>query len=126
MDSNTPSWGHSVRRIADAVLGLVQSRLELFALELEEEKWHTLRALLWLALGGGLLATGGLVAVTALGIFLWEAARYAGLIGLAILLMGAGGLTLQRLRRALLSRPRPFAQSISEFRKDRECLLKHD
>lgn len=114
----------SLRGLLDAALGLVQRRVELLALELQEEKTRALdlvvRAAALVVLG---LLT--LVAATAtLVVALWSTSPVLvlSLVTLAYGL-GAAGLALG-LRRRLRDGPKPFAGTIEEFRKDRECFGK--
>ena len=112
----------SVRRIASSVLGLLHNRLSLAAVELQEEKLRAISVLLWLCGAAVLAAAGIMVAIASLGLFLWERAGYAGLIGLALAALGAGFVVLLLLRRRILRGPQPFAVTMAEFSKDLECL----
>jgi uncharacterized membrane protein YqjE len=115
-------WIESLRRAGDALLGLAQSRCELFAVELQEEKLRAVNAVVWLVEALTLGAAGLLVALGALAIYLWAVAGYLGLAGLSIGLLGAAGGVFVAVRHRLRSGPPPFAETIAEFRKDRECL----
>jgi uncharacterized membrane protein YqjE len=124
---HTPKgWWASLRRIGDSLLGLVQNRFELFAAELREEKLRAVSLLLWLGGALALGAAGLLVGMGALALFLWEAAGYVGLAGLALAaLMSAAGI-VWTIRRRIHTGPGPFAETIAEFKRDRECLLQKD
>ena len=113
---------NSVRRIGGSLLGLMETRIELFALEFQEEKLRAFRLMAWFALAVALGAASVLVTVGALGLYLWQTAGYAGLIGLAIATLGAGGAILWSIHRRILHRASPFTETISEFRKDAACL----
>lgn len=114
----------TLRRMGDSLLGLLHARLQLFSLELQGEKFRLLDTLLRLALAVVLGSVGGLVGIAALGLFLWEVAGYAGLIGLSsVLLLSAAGV-LYWSRRRWRESPRPFEATIDEFQKDRACLQK--
>ena len=110
------------RRIASSVLGLLQNRLSLAAVELQEEKLRIVSLLIWVGVALVLAASGIMVAIAALALFLWERAGYAGLIGLSVVTLGAGLLVVWLLRRRILQGPRPFAVTVDEFHKDLECL----
>jgi uncharacterized membrane protein YqjE len=112
----------SDRRIASSVLGLLHNRLSLAAVELQEEKLRAISLLLWLCAAVGLATVGLLVVVAALGLFLWERAGYAGLVGLAFAAFTGGFVVLLLLRRRILRGPQPFAVTVAEFEKDLECL----
>jgi uncharacterized membrane protein YqjE len=77
---------------------------------------------IWLGVAGALGAAGLLLGLGALALFLWETTRYAGVVGLALAcLAGAGGMAWTLWNR-IYAGPVPFAETIAEFRKDRECL----
>lgn len=116
----------AARGIASSLFGLVQTRVELFALELQEEKLRTVRLLVWLSVATALGAAAILVTIGALALFLWRAAGYAGLAGVAggTLLLAAG--LFWFLRQRIVNGPEPFEATIAEFRKDAECLRRKD
>lgn len=115
-------WLNSLRRAGDSLLGLVQSRIELFAVELREEKLRDLNLLVWLVVALALVVAGLLVGLGALAIYLWDIAGYLGLVGLALATLAAGAGILLGIRRRIQNGPIPFAETIDGFRKDRECL----
>lgn len=104
------------------MLGLAQSRFELFAIELQEEKLRALSLIVWLVAALMLGAAGLLVGLGALAFWLWHVAGYPGLIGLMLAALAAGAGLLWRLYRRIQAGPAPFAETLAEFRKDRECL----
>ncbi|MGH7956241.1 MAG: phage holin family protein [Opitutaceae bacterium] len=112
----------SARRITSSVLGLLHNRLSLAAVELQEEKLRAINLLLWLCAAIVLGAAGLMVVIAALGLFLWERAGYAGLVGLALAALAGGFVVLWLLRRRILRGPQPFATIVAEFGKDLECL----
>ena len=116
----------SLRRLLDSALALVQNRFQVFTVELQEEKIRLvdllLRAVVVVVLGFMTL-----IAATALLVVgLWDTSPVAVLavVTLAYGLTAAGiGYSLkQRLQRG----PPPFAVTLAEFKKDRECLGKRD
>lgn len=119
-------WLDALRRSGDSVLGLVQNRLELFSVELQEEKLRAIKLLVWLAVALALALAAILVAAGALAIFLWQVAGYWGLIGLALLTLGGAAGIVWRLRQQLHTGPTPFNATVTQFKKDRECLRKKD
>jgi len=111
-----------LRRFGHSVVGLLHTRAELFAVEWQEEKLRAIRLLVWVALAIALGVAGVLVAVGALALFSWETAGYPGLVALAAVCLGLVAILLWRLKRAILCGPLPFAETLSQFRKDAECL----
>jgi uncharacterized membrane protein YqjE len=114
-------WLNSIRRAGDALLGLAQSRFELFAVELQEEKLRALDVIVWLVVALALIVAGLLVGLGALALYLWRTAGYLGLIGLALATLAAGAAVLWKIRNQIRNGPTPFAQCLDEFKKDREC-----
>lgn len=121
-DTQTGGWFNRIRRICDSVWSLARSRVELFAVELQEEKLRLLNLVIWTATGLCLGAIALLVALGALAVWLWEVAGYAGLVGLAVATLLAAVGVLWNVRRQIRAGPMPFAGTITEFRKDAECL----
>lgn len=118
--------GDSLRRILDSSLAILESRFELFATELQEEKLRLLEALLW-ALVGIVLGMLTLVMATATVVFLfWETSPLTAL-ALGTLTYAAGtAWAFFALNNRLKAAPRPFADTIAEFDKDREWLQRKD
>jgi uncharacterized membrane protein YqjE len=116
----------SLRRAGESLLALAQSRLQLFALDLQSEKLRLLEALLWLGLGLAIGAVGLILGTVTLALYVWARTGYAGLLVLTGVYLGVGALILWRLRQRLRQGPAPFAQTIAEFQKDRACLQDKD
>lgn len=100
------------------MLGLVHTRIELFGVELQEQKLQAIRLMAWFAAAVVLGAAGLLVAIGALAIFLWHVAGYAGLLGLALAALGACTAILWGIHRRIIHSPAPFAETAAEFRRD--------
>lgn len=112
----------SLRRLGDSVLSLVNSRLELASVELQEEKYRLIDLLVRAA---ALVVLGilTLVSATALVVVIfWERSPVAalaivtGLYALAALMVALG------IRGRLKNTPPPLADTIAELKKDREWL----
>ncbi len=112
----------ALRSVARSLLGLAQSRLELFAVELQEEKLRALKLMAWFAAAIVLGTTGLLVAIGALAIALWQWAGYWGLGGLAVLTLGAGVGIMWMIHAQITRGPLPFAETAAEFRRDADRL----
>jgi uncharacterized membrane protein YqjE len=111
----------SVRRLLDTGLALVQTRFELFTLELQEEK----QRLVIILVCAGLAVAFAWMAVTFVTLTIvylfWETARLVVLALFALLYLG---LTLAMLYTiwARLKKGKPFAATLEELKKDRQCL----
>ncbi|KJK06623.1 MULTISPECIES: phage holin family protein [Pseudomonas] len=121
-ESNSTSTASS-KRLGAAVLGLLHGHVELFGIELQEQKARTLSLLLFagLALVFALLL---LVALSALVlVLLWDSYRLAGVIGLCVFYGLAALFCGLRLKAAVYDESSPFSSTLEELAKDRERLL---
>lgn len=119
---NRGGWLESLRRIGESSLALLRSRFELFTVEWQEEKLRLLNLLVWLGLAATIGVAGVFVATSALALWLWNKAGYAGLLGLAVAALTVAFAILWCIRRKIQTGPTPFAHTVAEFRKDGECL----
>ena len=115
-------FAESVRQLGKSLLDLLHTRTELFAVELQEEKVRALRLVLWIAAAIAVGVSGLLIAMGALALWVWEAAGYWGLVGLAAGALGAAAVILWGVHRNMTNGPAPFAGTVAEFRKDAACL----
>jgi uncharacterized membrane protein YqjE len=125
MTETPPSDGGffaSARRMGESALGLLQTRLALLGVELQEEKLRALNLLLGFAIAITIGATGLFLAIATLALFLWERFGYPGVVALAAICLVTAGLLLWLLRRWILQSPAPFSETAAEFRRDLECL----
>jgi uncharacterized membrane protein YqjE len=122
--THTDGWFDPLRRIGGSLLALIRNRFELFAVELQEEKLRLINLLLWLGIAMTLGEAGLLIGMGALAVWLWNSAGYAGLIMLTLAALVAAAGILLSVRRQIKSGPLPFAATVTEFRKDSECLRK--
>ncbi len=116
----------SLRRMGDSLLGLVQTRAELFALELEGEARRRLDLVVRLAVALAIGAMGLMLATAALALYLWETARYTGLLVAAGCFVGLSAVLVWRVREGARRGPKPLAATLAEFEKDRACLQGKD
>jgi uncharacterized membrane protein YqjE len=113
----------SPRRAGAAFLGLLHSHVELFGIELQEQKSRTVSLLLFagLALVFALLLLVGLSALVL--ILLWDTYRLAGIIGLCGFYTLAAVFCGVRLRAAIFDESTPFHATLEELANDRERLM---
>jgi uncharacterized membrane protein YqjE len=117
-----PGLAGSARRLADNALAAVQTRIELFALELREEKTSAIELLIWVctALFFGMMAV---IALTATIVLLFPAEKRVFVAGGFALLYLIGGIwAFTRVKARLKEQGTPFSESINEFKRDREWL----
>ena len=113
------------KRLAHRMLLISENRLELLLVEIQEERQRILRAL-WLTVGATaftLLAAITLTAVIAL--VFWEHSPVIALSILTALYAAAAIFLFDQLRR-LRRDWELLAETINQFKKDRECLIKFD
>ncbi|CAD5108155.1 hypothetical protein PSEWESI4_02440 [Pseudomonas carbonaria] len=118
------SHGPSPRRLGAATLGLLKSHIELFGIELQEQKARTLRLLLLagFALIFGLLLIVGLSSL--LIVALWDTPyRLPAMIGLCLFYAIAAIYCAMRLHAAVNDESSPFSATLDELARDRERLL---
>jgi len=112
----------SIRRAADNCLSGVHNRVELFSVELQEEKLRLVRLLLWTgaALFSAFLAiTIITIAVVAL---VPDGGRKAVILGFAVFYVIIAVVTCIKLRNEVKNAPPPLADTIGELKKDVEAL----
>jgi uncharacterized membrane protein YqjE len=109
----------SVGDIADTLLSVVCTRLELFSLEASEEKTRLVKVLGMAFAALLFLALALLVFSITVALFFWHTEQRYLALGLLALLYGLLGLGfLWGVRRALLLEPAPFAATLEELGRD--------
>ncbi len=120
-DETTLGVWASLRRILDTLLATAQNRVELFAVELQEEKCRLVEAILCTAAVAACgMMTLSLATFTIVVLF-WEKGRLAVLGGLCGLYLVGTVLAWRALQRRLKARS-AFADTLGELSKDRACL----
>ena len=120
-DPKPPGLLTALGRLSSTLLTLVETRLELFAVELEEEQQRFLRVLLWSAasLFFSMLAV---ILITLAVVWACPAqARIYVLAGFCLVYLGSAVAAASILRWRLRNRPRPFAGSVDQLKRDAEC-----
>jgi uncharacterized membrane protein YqjE len=118
----SPGLLGSLRSLGDGLLATVEARLQLFSVELQEEKLRLIQTLLWIsaAVFAGIMATT-FVSLTLVYLF-WESAQLAVLGGLATFYTGALLVIIISFRRFLARQTKPFAATLEELGADRACV----
>ena len=112
----------SVRRVADTCVSSIHNRVELFALELQEEKLRLVRLLLWTgaALFSAFLA---MTVITIAVVYLVpEEGRKIAITGFGLLYAIIAGVLAMKLRSEIRNAPPPLADSMAELKKDLQAL----
>lgn len=124
--SPPPSAGFSdsLRALGDGLLAGARDRLELFTLELQEEKYRLVQMMIWIsAIIFTAMMAVAFASLTLVYLF-WDAARLAALGGLTVLYSGSLALIVIAFRRYLARQRRPFAATLEEIEGDRACIRK--
>lgn len=112
----------SLKALCDGLLASGVRRLELFSLELQEEKIRLIQVFIWISA----VVVSGVMAITfaslALVYVFWDSARLAVLGGLALFYLVACVSVIVAFRRYLKRQPAPFDATLEEFGKDRACI----
>lgn len=127
MEPTTPAptgYLNSLRSLGEGILASVQERVELFTVELQEEKFRLIQIFIWIsaAIFAGMMAIT-FASLTLVYLF-WESARLAVLGSLTFLYAGTLAAIIVGFRRYLARQPKPFAATLQEIRDDRACILK--
>lgn len=125
MEPATPSpagYLQSLRSLGDGLLASVQERLELFSVELQEEKFRLILTFVWIssAIFAGMM-TLAFASLTAVYLF-WETARLPALAGLTVIYGASLATIIVLFRRFIARQPGPFAATREEIGKDRACI----
>jgi uncharacterized membrane protein YqjE len=112
----------SLRRLGHTGVAVLQNRIELLGVELEEQKVQLVRVLV-LAGAAIFLGNAALLVVSATVVVLaGEKARVAVLIGLSVIYLLAALAAVLALRKELRAAPPPFHDTVAELKKDADWL----
>lgn len=113
----------SIPRLTAAVLGLLHGHVELFGIELQEQKANSLRILLF----AGFALVCGLLLLLSLSVLvliaLWDSYRLQAIIGLCLFYAVATLFCALRLNSVLRDEASPFNATLEELSRDREQLM---
>ena len=113
---------HSIRHLASTLIGAAQTRLEILATEIEEERLR-LEQLLLITLAAAICLGMALVlCVTFVLIYFWDTHRLLTVGLLAAAFMTAAVVLVWILRAKVKTRPKPFAVTRGELSKDSAML----
>ena len=112
----------SLRRVGDIALATAYNRIELAAVELQEEKERLIRVL---ALAGVVIVLGNMAIIMAtLSIVYLAGEKVRGplFVGLTVLYLAGAAWGYFALRKQLRCGTRPFNDTLAELQKDRDWL----
>ena len=111
-----------VRRLGASLLALGRIRLELLAIEVQEEKGRVAALLLWAVLTALLAGFGVVFVALFVTVALWDTHRLAALGVAAALFIGLAVIGGVRVRRLCANGSTLFQTSIAELRHDSDAL----
>jgi uncharacterized membrane protein YqjE len=112
----------SLRNLARTFLAIVQTRLEIFASELDEQRALLARIAVLSAIAAFCLGLAVILFVLFVAVLFWDTNRLLA-IGVLAGVFAAGGVTAcLMLRAAIARRPKLLAATLAELRKDRTKL----
>jgi uncharacterized membrane protein YqjE len=113
---------HSIKHLAQTLLGAAQTRLEILATEIEEERVRLEQMLLVALAATFCLAMGVVLCVALVVVYFWDTHRLLAVGMLAAGFLAAGVVMGLILRDKAKARPKPFAITRGELAKDRAML----
>lgn len=108
----------SVRTLAGSVLDLLHIRVELFAVEWQEEQERGKQLLILVVAGALLLMLGMLLLTFFIVVLFWDSYRLTAIAVVTLVYLFGGALCLWQVRAKLSKRSSPFSSSLGEFIED--------
>ena len=114
----------ALAKFADAMVGLLRTRLELVAVEYTEERDRIVRQLALLLVGLVCLLFALFFASFAVIAYYWDTHRIAAILGVTGFFVVIGAGLLWRRAEVSSTSPVPFAASVAELEKDRAAIAR--
>ena len=112
----------SLRNLGATLVAMLQTRLELLATDLEEERTRVLQILFWAAGAMFFFGVGVLVLALLAVLLLWEERRVGAIIALAMIFFVISAGVAIGVRNRLRARSRIFHSSVEELSRDQKEL----
>lgn len=126
MTENTPGESkglfESLSMLAATLVAIVQTRLELLSVDLEEERQHLFTIMLLALVAVFLLGIGIVLAAILIMVIFWDTHRLLVLALLTVLFLLLGSATGAYALHRVRAKPRLFSSSLSELQKDQQQL----
>ncbi|MGH8641373.1 MAG: phage holin family protein [Burkholderiales bacterium] len=118
----SPGLLQSLRNLGATLVAVLQTRLELLATDLEEERTRLLQILFWAAAALFFFGVAVLILALLVVLLLWEERRVGAIIGLSMIFFIIGVALAIGVRNRLRVRSRLFASNVEELARDQEEL----
>lgn len=116
----------SVRVLLGTLLGMARTRLKLIATELEEERLHLARLVMYGLLALFFFGLGVMVLSLLIIAAFWDTNRLAAITVLVVTYLGIALIFGLAARKQLRRKPRLFSATLGEIDKDRAALASSD
>ena len=120
--AQSPGLLASLRNLAATAVGILQTRLELLATEVEEERLRLLQIVFWAVIAVFFLVLGILMVTLFFVVLFWDTHRVLVTGMLAALFLALGVVTGLAVRSRARAKSKLFSASLAELAKDREQL----
>jgi len=112
----------SLRNLARTFLAIVQTRLEIFASEIDEQRALLARIAVLSGIAAFCLGLAVILLVLFVAVMFWDTNRLLAIGGMAGVFAAGGIVACLMLRSAITRRPKLLAATLAELRKDRTKL----
>ncbi len=116
----------SIKRLLSTLIAIAATRLELLANELNEERLHLGRMLLYFLSALFCFGLGIMLVTMFVVVLFWDDHRLAALGGGAVMFFAFGGLLAFKLRNFIQLRSKLFSASLAELARDGDALAPSD
>jgi uncharacterized membrane protein YqjE len=120
MSPPTEGFRAAAARLAESVVALLSTRLQLASVEFAEERERTATRLMLLGGGLALLALAAIFASAFVVVLFWDTHRLLAIAAVTIVCAVGGIVLLARARAIGREAPTPFSATLAELDKDRE------
>jgi len=125
-DTPRPGIAASLRRLLDSGLATAQVRLELLAVEVQEERLRLATLLLTTVLSALLIGFGLLFLALFLTVLYWDEHRLLALGTSAAIFLGGGLYSASTAARTLRQGSQLFSASLAELARDRDAVARDE
>lgn len=118
----TGGFFQSFRSLVATLLGILETRLDLFSTELEEQQERLKEILLFSAMALFCASLGVIFLTLFIVVLFWETHRLLVVGAIALVYFTLAGIAALALKKKVQSKPKLFSATLAELAKDREQL----